>query len=491
MTIGSTLTAAASEYPDKPAFIMGDRFLNFREAENLSNRFANAVVSSGCRLGENIAIISQNCIEYPLAYFGIARAGCVSLHLSPRLTREEIEYCLKKAKVKVAVCDETVKGLDLDLRISIEREGFDALCSQFSDVNPDLEGTIDAPSSATYTGGTTGFPKGGLHSAKSRLKWASIACDFFDLNPEEIMANAAPMGHAAGGFIWFQPGVYAKATQVLIPRWNVSSFIKTAEKNKVTATFLVPTQIIMLLDDVSFEPVRLNNLRKIIYGGAPSPPGLIERAQKALPNCEFIQNYGMTEIGPLVTLYKKQRDLYPTAIGRPTDETEWAIFIKPGCPAQIGQIGELCFRGPTLMNGYIADESETKNFFRTSDGWGWTGDLAIQNSAGIISLVGRSADTIISGGINIYPAEIERTISLLSAVTECVAFGIPDRKYGEVPAIALVVNTPTTPRDVIKECEETMASYKIPQKVIFLEEIPKSSAGKVLRTVLREKYGSA
>tara|TARA_Y100001960_G_scaffold268468_1_gene293401 strand:- start:39 stop:470 length:432 start_codon:yes stop_codon:yes gene_type:complete len=143
------------------------------------------------------------------------------------------------------------------------------------------------------------------------------------------------------------------------------------------------------------------------------------------------------------------------------------------------------------MNGYIADESETKNFFRTSDGWGWTGDLAIQNSAGIISLVGRSADTIISGGINIYPAEIERTISLLSAVTECVAFGIPDRKYGEVPAIALVVNTPTTPRDVIKECEETMASYKIPQKVIFLEEIPKSSAGKVLRTVLREKYGSA
>ena len=489
MTIGATLATAASAYPEKPAFIMENRAVSYAVADALANCFSNALLSHGTDSGDRIAIIGHNSIEYAVAYFGIARAGGVSLHLSPRMTLEEITHCVETAGVKIAVCDPSVGQINVDVRISMEPAAFDSLYANFSDVDPRREQLIDSPSSATYTGGTTGYPKGGLHTARSRLTWATIAHDFFGLTPNDVMANAAPMGHAAGGFIWFQPGVCAAATQVLMPHWDVPKFIDLVERCCVSATFLVPAQIGMLLDHGAFNAERLRHLRKIVYGGAPTPLGLIERADCALPECEFIQNYGMTEIGPLVTLYEQDRVLYPEALGRPTEHTECAIFTEPGKHAKPGEIGELCFRGATLMTGFIGDPAQTEEFFRTGDGWGWTGDLAVMNEDKVISLVGRTKDMIISGGLNVYPAEIERVLMDVPVVLECAVFGIPDDILGELPAAVIIAQHATTAEEILTACEMKMARHKRPRRIEFVEKIPKSPAGKVLRTALREQFG--
>ena len=490
MTIGATLATAAAAYPDKPAFIGEDTSLSFADADRFANRFANALVARGVAAGDTVAMIGHNSVEYAVAYFGVARAGGASLHLSARMTREDIHHCLEVGGAKTIVCEaEVAATAGLDDTIPLDSDAFSAFVAGHDETDPMREGPIDAPSSASYTGGTTGFPKGGMHTARSRLTWATIAHEFFDLTPKEVMALAAPMGHAAGGFIWFQPGVCAAATQVILPGWNIPAFISAAETHGVTATFLVPAQIHMLIEHSEFDVDRLSSLRKVVYGGAPAPAGLIERADDMLPDCEFIQNYGMTEIGPLVTLYKADRDKYPDAIGHPTGHTECAIFTEPGSEAAVNEIGELCFRGPTLMEGYIGDAEQTAEFFRTGDGWGWTGDLAVRNAEGVITLVGRSKDMIISGGLNVYPAEIERVLIDVPGVEECAVFGLPDETFGELPAAAVVVSASVTPDDILAACGDRIARHKRPRRVEIMDALPKSPAGKVLRTELRKLFG--
>ena len=490
MTIGATLATAAAAYPDKPAFIGTDKTLSFAEADRLANRFANALVARGLQPGDTVGLIGHNSVEYAVAYFGIARAGGASLHLSARMTREDIRHCLDAGGANTVVCEADIAALaGLDDAIALDGDGFSACVAGQDETDPMREGPIDAPSSASYTGGTTGFPKGGMHSARSRLTWATIAHEFFDMTPAEVMALAAPMGHAAGGFIWFQPGVCAAATQVILPGWDVPAFISAAETHGVTATFLVAAQIHMLIEHPEFDANRLTSLRKIVYGGAPAPAGLIERADALLPDCDFIQNYGMTEIGPLVTLYKSDRDKYPDAIGHPTRHTECAIFTAPGTEAAVDEIGELCFRGPTLMEGYIGDPEQTAEFFRSGDGWGWTGDLAVRNGDGVITLVGRSKDMIISGGLNIYPAEIERVLIDVPGVAECAVFGLPDETFGELPAAAIVVSEPMTAESILSACGDRIARHKRPRRVEIVNALPKLPAGKVLRTELRKLFG--
>ena len=488
MTIGATLATAAAFDPGKAAFVMEEKSMSYAEADAASNQFANALLSKGAAPGDNIAVIGHNSIEYAISYFGIARAGCASLHLSPRMTGKELEYCLKGGNVRLTICDPDIPAIDIDVRVSLETEQFDQFLEGSSVADPGLEPSIDSPSSATYTGGTTGFPKGGMHTARSRLAWATIAQEFFSLTPQEVMANAAPMGHAAGGFIWFQPGVCAGATQVLLRHWSTKDFVQAVERETVTSTFLVPTQIQMLLDSDDFDPTRLQSIKKIVYGGAPAPDGLIERASGALTHCEFIQNYGMTEIGPLITLYKDDRKVFPSALGRPTRHTDWAIFTPSAKKAAVGEIGELCFRGPTLMTGYVDDPKQTDEFFRHGDGWGWTGDLAVINKKGVITLAGRSKDMIISGGLNIYPAEIERVFNELLVVKECAVFGVPDEKFGELPAIAVVTEKKITADEILYLCEKKLARHKRPRRIEFVDKLPKSPAGKVLRTVLRNRF---
>ena len=283
------------------------------------------------------------------------------------------------------------------------------------------------------------------------------------------------------------------ATSVLMPAWNAGRFIELVERHGITGAFFVPAQLAMLLDDPAFDVRRLKTLERIVYGGSPARPELIARAEAALPHVTFIQNYGQTETGPLISARPEDRKINPRTIGRPPADVEFEIFKAPGVAAAEGEVGELATRGTHVMLGYVGDPDANAQFFKAGDAWAWTGDLAMRDSAGLIELVGRSKEIIISGGVNVYPAEIEEALHGSSAVADCAAFGLPDDVWGELPAAAVVLDAKAsvTADDLVAFCAGRIARHKRPRAIFVVDAIPRTAAGKVQRGVLRERLAGA
>lgn len=506
MLIGETLAHSAAQWPDKAAFISGEERTSFAELDAAASRFAHALLADGLTKGETVAILCGNHVPHAVAYFGTARTGGIAAHLSNRYAEDEIAHTLKLVDAVIAVVDAEFAGLVSRLardlpklrRIVVVGQGdadtvsFDAYIDGRPETVPDITIADTDPASITFTGGTTGFPKAALLTHRARTTWCETAIDWFSLGPDDTLAVASPMYHAAGMFIWVQPGILAGATAVLLGHWDVADFIAAVEREGTTGAFLVPAQIKMLIDDPGFDAARLKSLHKVVYGGAPSPPGLIERADVALPHTEFIQNYGQTEIGPMVTLYATDRARKPDAIGLPTHRCDLAVFAEPGKPAPPGEVGEIAVRGDSVMLGYVNAPDETAAFFKTGDGWGYTGDLGYAGEDGLITLVDRAKDVIIAGGVNIYPAEIERVLFTVPGIDDCAAFAVPDEKWGEVPHVAVVLEAGAelTRQAVTDICADRIARHKRPRGVYIVETIPKTGAGKILRPTLKEMVGA-
>jgi len=501
---GDVLGRSAARFPDKPAILWGDERVAYGELDAAASRFAHAVISAGIAPGDRVAILCGNRPEYAAAYFGVARAGGVSAHLSPRYLEDEIRHTLALVEARMVVVEAplaaTVAGLrdnlpKLETVVVIGGEGegvpYDDFVADRPATDPALELDPDDPASITFTGGTTGMPKAALLTHRGRSHWGRVAINDFGLDENEVSIVAAPLYHAAGGFIWFQPTIMAGGTTVVQGHWDVPEFIDVIERHGGTGAFLVPAQISMMLDDPAFDAARLGSLRKIMYGAAPSPPALIARAERALPHVDFIQNFGQSETGPLITIHPGDRHRNPDALGYPSPLVEVGIFTAPGQPAAPGEIGEICARGVHVMAEYLGDAAETAEFFRSGDGWGWTGDLAFAEADGLITLVDRVKDMIISGGVNIYPAEIEKILDLHPHIAECAVFGVDDERWGELPAAAVVLHEGTSALadEIASFCGERVARHKRPRRIEIVDSLPRSAAGKVLRTVLRENYG--
>lgn len=489
MTIGTILTASAARLPDKTAIIADDVRMTFRELDNAANRLANGLIANGVRPGDRVAVISGNRPEYAVAMFGIARAGAVSAHLSPRYTAEEAAHGLGLVKPSMVIAG---PGLEMALPtepIVFGSDAWDALVDGNPTSPPNVVVSDDDPATITFTGGTTGLPKGAVHSHAARAWWCKVACHDFNLTEQEIGLVAAPLFHAAGGFIWFLPMMSTGATAVLVPGWDVPAVIAEIERTKTTGAFLVPAQIAMLLDHPAFDATRLASLTKIMYGAAPAPGALLARAEAALPHVDFFQNFGQTETGPLITLTPEMRKSHPEALGLPSPHVTAAVLDDEGAPVPPGEVGEIAAKGVHVMTGYLDNPDETADFFRSGDGWGRTGDLARVDGDGIITLVDRRKDMIISGGENIYPVEIERILAGHPDVADCAIVGLPDDTWGELPAAAVVLRdgADEAPDALIDFCLDKLARFKRPREVVFFDGLPRTHAGKVLRPELRRQ----
>ena len=505
MLTGEILARTTAQFPNRTTIIAGEQRIDYRALDRTANRFAHALIRQGLKPGDRVGILCGNRPEYPIAYFGIARAGGVSAHMSPRYVEDEVAHALALVEARYvmveAPLDVTVAGVrDRTPRLtdiivvgnsSIPNHiVFDKFIEGMPEFDPGLPLDASDPGSITFTGGTTGLPKAALLTHAARSYWARVAVHDFGMDENDINIMAAPLYHAAGGFIWFQPTVAAGGTSVLMKHWKVSEFIAEVERTGATGAFLVPTQIDMLLGDPEFEPTRLRSLRKLIFGAAPAPVALLSRAEQSLPWVEFIQNFGMTETGPLITQYPIDRRLNPEGLGRARDLIEVGVFASPGVPAGPGEVGEIAARGIHLMSEYVAEEDETTEFFRSGEGWGWTGDLATIEEDGQITLVGRVKDVIIAGGVNIYPAEIERVLTAHPHEAECAAFGVADERWGELPVAAVVTTEGAVidTNEITEFCVARLARHKLPRHIEVINALPRSSAGKVLRNVLGEQF---
>ena len=499
MRLGDILRLAAQRDPRKTAIIADDFRIDFAAYDAAANRFAHLLLDAGIQKGDRIATALFNCPEYGIVHFGNARTGSVLVHISPMYAGPEIARIVERTRPRVLVVDaDILDKIDAirDRLTSVEKlivvgQDFDAAIADMPDTDPDV--TIDPadPVAMTFTGGTTGEPKGAVVSHNARFVSAWTTAIEHRVTGEDVTGILTPMFHAVGLMIWYQSTILAGCTSVMFRKWDAANFIDQTEKHGISSVFMVPVQVRDLIDAPDFDAGRLQSLKNIGAGGALTPEGLITDCRAALPHCDYTDHYGQSETGPLTILRPWEAETHKGSIGRPATGVDIRIADADGNALPPGTIGELICRGPFLMEGYFENEEETAAYFRNGDGWGWSGDLAVTDEDGFITLVGRSKEMIVSGGINIYPREVEIVMEDHAAVAECTVFGVPDDRWGEA-LIAYVVRgreaADISEDDLLAHCTEQLARYKRPREIVFVKNIPKTPSGKIQKPLLRDAY---
>ena len=510
LLVGDFLRNSAKRAPHRVALTGRGECLSYTQFDERANRLANALLGLRLQKAARVAILSTNSPQYAIAYFAIANTPYVSVHCSTRSTDSELVYVLNKIEAEVlflerrfkSMIDTVLPKLDKPLRLIVLDPGNETetqhaeatAMDEFVRGQPastpavDLEET--GPLAITLTGGTTGFPKAVLVSHKARCASAVAAARDFGLDENDIVIVSTPLFHTAGLFVWFATAVMLGTSVVLPEAWDVAEFIRTVEQEKVTAAFLVPSQLNDLITHAEFSAARLVTLRNIGYAGAPMGRALFDRIRAALPHVAFTENYGQSEACPMTIRCESHGVGKRDTVGRVASNAEIGIVDQSGNLLPAGEIGDIVTRGDQLFDGYFNDPEETAEAFRLLDGWLLTGDVGVLDEDGFLTLVDRSKDMLVSGGENVYPAEIENVLYEHEAVAECAVFGIPDGRWGEVPVAHVVLSTgaSVSEEELIDFCAARIARFKRPRSIRFEDSLPKTPIGKIQKNQLREPY---
>jgi acyl-CoA synthetase (AMP-forming)/AMP-acid ligase II len=501
--IGDILRLSARRHPARIAVICGAARMTYGALDAAANRFANAVLAAGIGRGDRVAIMSRNAPEYLVASYGTARTGAVLVNLMPAYAPAELAVILARTAPRLIVVEAAseeklagaLAGLATPPRVVVigapRNDGavaFGRFIAGSPDAHPVVALADDEPVAMTFTGGTTGLPKGAVVSHRARFTSAWITALEHGITGGEVIGVLTPLYHAMGLLIWLNAAVLVGATMVILPGWDPDALCDQTARHGIGNVIMVPVQLAQLLSDGHFSPDSLASLRTVGCGGATTPVELVHEIAEKMPWARFIDHYGQSETGPLAVFKPwHPRDKAGT-VGQPAIGVELALMGEDGVPVPQGAVGEIAVRGPFLMDGYFNDPEETAAFFRTGDGWGWTGDLASMDADGFLTLVGRSKDMIVSGGVNIYPREVEMVLERHEAVADCTVFGIPDPRWGEALAALVVRNGAADIGEaaLIAFCEENLARFKRPKLVRFVDAIPRTPSGKVQKPRLRE-----
>lgn len=502
MLTGDMLRRSAERFPRKPAVLWQGTALTYAELDARANQLANALVDRGLRKGAKVGIVCRNRTEYAVTFFGVARSGGVLVNVSVLYAPEELQFVLNKADIEILLIEDQFREKFDEIRDQLPKlssvfvigeagdgtASFDSLVASGAPQAPSVEIDEDDPFCMTYTGGTTGRPKGVLTSHRNRAITAHTVMVEEAIDERDVVGIVTPMFHVAALNIMFQPAILAGATVTLLSKWSVADFTAMVRQTNMTAAFMVPTQAAMLITDVGFNSADFQEWTKLSFAGAPMPDWVQRELLEKLPSLKLTQIYGQSEVGVLTSLRYWYMPEKLSSIGRQAYNVDVAVVDPDGVPVKPGNIGEIVSRGENVMLEYYNEPEQTASFFR--HGWGWTGDLATIDEEGFITLVDRSKDMIISGGENVYPKEIENVLYELPAVAECAVFGVPDDKWGEVPAAYLLLH-PGAHLDeqaVVNHCAEQLARFKRPRLVKFVTSFPKTPIGKIQKNVLREPY---
>lgn len=508
--LANLLTRAERQFSGKVAIIYGDRQVTFTQVGEAANRLASALVHRlGVQKGSRAGLLLPNCPEFTMTDWALIRAGLVRVPVNPRLAPSEVEYILKDSGAGVVVYDSEYASVVDAIRPNLPAaRHFVAIGSapagslRWDDVlaqgQPDsfqVDTDMDDPYMILYTSGTTGRPKGATTTIRSR--WFTIFTSAENENfvePSDVMLHVASLGHGSGTKVLNH---YVKgATNIYLPKFTIDAFCQTVRRHQVTTTWVVPTIIGMLLDFPDRQKYDLSSLRTIVYGGAPMP---VERLKEALQvfGQIFVQVFGLSETPhPIISMGKvdhvadtpEQLSRRLGSAGRASIGVEVRLVTEDGREAASGEVGEIAVRGDNVMISYWGKPEATAEVMK--DGWFYTGDLAVADEEGYISIVDRKKDMIISGGYNVYPREVEEALYKHRAVRECAVIGIPDAKWGEAvkAVVSLKPGQPATAEELLEHCRQWLADYKKPQSVDLLDELPKSPNGKILKRELRKPY---
>lgn len=504
MNIGSLFSRHARSRPDHIAVVFKDQRLTWREFNRSINRLANALLNLGIRKGDKVATILPNCLELLEVYWAVAKIGAVVVPSSTLLLEPAMRTLLKDSDSVLVITNtgfvERINRIRSELpAIGEDRylltdasdvtgyQDYHALKAAAGDQEPAGITITDAdPFNIMYSSGTTGLPKGIMHTHYIRSMYATIFAATFRMTPESIAMHAGAIVFN-GAFVDLMPTVFLGATYILLEQFEPVAFIEAIERENVTHIMVVPAQIIAMLNAPNFSSDALKSLEMILSLGAPLHREHKERLNQRLPG-RFYELYGLTE-GFVTVLDKNDYAAKPDSVGVPPPFFEMKIVDESGQEVPAGEVGEICGRGPILMPGYYKRADLTGEAVK--DGWLHSGDMGYVDEDGFLYLVDRKKDMIISGGVNVYPRDIEEIVVQHPAVQEVAVFGIPDDKWGETPLAAVVLRrpgevAPETLRDWINQ--RVSAKFQRVHAVVILEDFPRNVAGKTLKRVMREKY---
>ncbi len=490
--------------PDKAAVIDGERVIGYRALRDRVAATSGGMQARGIRHGDRVAVLSINRAEYLEVLFAAARLGAIVVPLNWRLTPAELAFQVGDSTPKMLFVDPELQPLAEGLRCEPEARTLETFVAFDGDraTAPTIPwahtyrqlaehaagppaGQFEDPLIIMYTSGTTGRPKGAILTQGTQL-WNSINIGTaVSLVAADVTLNVLPMFHVGGIGLFTLPTLHVGATAVLQRKFDPEGAVRLIEAHGVTAMFGVPSIYLMLLQSDVFRRADLSRMR-FSCGGAPCPPPIIEAFRDR--GLLFQQGYGLTETAP-TCLIIPAADAFRKAgsAGKGAVHVEVRVVDDAGHVVPPGAIGEVWTRGPNLFSGYWRRPDATAEAF--SDGWFKTGDLARVDDEGFVYIVDRKKDMIISGGENIYPAEVEDVLYQHPAVAEATVIGVPHERWGEVP-MAIVVTRPgmtSSAQDLIAFCEDKLARYKIPKSVQFADTLPRNAAGKVLKRLLRER----
>ncbi|MBK20165.1 MAG: long-chain fatty acid--CoA ligase [Rhodospirillaceae bacterium] len=505
MLTGDILRLSADRHPDRTALICGDDRISYGGLSAAANQFGNALLGNGVSKGGTWAIMSRNLPEYVMAHFGSAQTGAMVVNLLPAYASDELVAILKKTSASLIVVEEIFQQKIVDILdqvpalqsvIVIGQPLKDSWVSfeQFISGQPATacrtDISDDDPFAMTFTGGTTGLPKGCLVSHRARFVSCYTTAIEHGVSESDTVATVTPFYHAMGSLVWLPTAIFAGATLVIVTGWDPDDFVELTARHKITCTFMVPIQLRQILSDEHFDRDKLKSLTKVSCGGAITPADLVHEIKAKMPDTQFTNHYGQSETGPICFYHPTHPRNKANTVGHPALGVELKIVDTEGNEVGPGDTGEIIAHGPFLMSGYYNNKEETEAYFKNNDDWGWTGDLAKKDADGFISLVGRSKDMIVSGGVNIYPREVEIVLENHEDIIDCAVFGIPDDQWGEALVAFVAAKKPSLLDEtkIIDHCTEHLARFKRPKHIRIVKSIPKTPSGKVQKPVLRQEF---
>ena len=471
-----------------------------------ANRFANLVLSRGCRKGDKVSILMMNSIEWLPIYFGILKAGAVAVPLNYRYAADEIKYCLDKSDSTMVIFGPEFIGRMEAISDRIPRvrhlfyvgedcpafaDSYDKMIAYCTSRQPDITLSEDDDAAIYFSSGTTGFPKAILHAHRSLTHAMLTEHNHHSQTHDDVFLCIPPLYHTGAKMHWMG-SFFAGGKAVLLKGVNPEWILKAASDEKCSIVWLLVPWAQDILDalergELKMEDYDLSAWRLMHIGAQPVPPSLIKRWLEVFPTHQYDTNYGLSEsIGPGCVHLGVENVDKVGAIGKAGYGWKTRIIDPAGNVVSRGEVGELCVKGPGVMNCYYNDPEASAEVLR--DGWLLTGDMAMEDPDGFIYLVDRKKDVIITGGENLYPVQIENHIRAHEAVKDVAVIGLPHERLGEIAAaiIEFKEGCSATEQEIEDFCA-TLPRYKRPRKIIFAT-IPRNPTGKIEKPKLREQY---
>lgn len=520
-TLGDLLRRTAKRWPNKTAIICGAACWTYAEYDTICNRLANGLRAQGVAAGDRVAILSRNSHAFAALRFALARLGVVLVPINFMLNADEVAYILKHAGAKTlcvgpdlvalgeaaALKDTAVKQLiwlpgedpaqppETAKRPagSLPMRRFDTLLADDANEPVLAAGELSGASLAQiiYTSGTESLPKGAMLSHEAVI-WQYVSCLVEgEIDETDVILHALPLYHCAQLDVFLSPGVYVGTTNIITGKPTPDNILSLLERHQINSFFAPPSIWIALLRSPQFDTTNLSALAKGYYGAAIMPVAVLQEIGQRLPKIRLWNFYGQTEIAPLATVLKPEDQLRKAgSAGRAVLNVETRVVNDDMQEVKVGEIGEIVHRSPQLLQGYFNDPERTAAAF--SGGWFHSGDLAMIDDEGYITVVDRKKDMVKSGGENVASREVEEMIYKLPTVSEVAVIGLPHPYWIEAVTAVVVVKAGHSldEAQVIAHCRAHMANFKVPKRVVFVDTLPKNPSGKLLKRELRTRFAT-